>query len=151
MRITLFAAAAVAAIALAGCGKDVPRGRIHGTVKYQGKPLTDATLIFLASDNQTHSAQLKKDGTFEVDGVAYGPIKVSVQPLLPRSFVKADPSPSKAAANKSVVDEKASFTPPPEAPKTGSARLATHYTDAERSGLSFELKEPDQEWSTDLK
>jgi hypothetical protein len=150
MRIALFAATAVAAIALAGCGKDVPRGRVHGTIKYQGKPLTDATLILIASDNQTHSAHLTKDGTFEVTGVAYGQVKVSVQPLLPRSFVKADPVPGKAAANKNVVDEKASFTAP-EQPKTGSARLPAHYTDAEKSGLSFELKEPDQEWSVDLK
>jgi hypothetical protein len=146
----LGAAALVAAVVLTGCGGDVPRGRVHGTIKHQGKPLKDATLIFVASDNKTHSAQLKPDGTFEVSGVAYGPVKASIQPLLPRSAVKADPDPKRPQTGKAgVVDEKASFKPPEDQPK--APHFLAQYTDAEKSGLTFELKQSDQEWSVDLK
>lgn len=150
MRILKFAAALVAAVALAGCG-DVPRGRIHGTVTYQGKPLTDATVIFIAKDNQTHLADLKADGSYEVTGVAYGPVKVSVQQAQARVASKADPT-AGGAAKSGVVDEKAGKAPPPPPqPKVSGPRLPALYTDPDKSGLTFELKEPDREWSADLK
>ncbi|OWK41739.1 hypothetical protein [Fimbriiglobus ruber] len=81
MRFCLLAAAVFAA-ALSGCG-DVPRSRVHGTVKFQGKPLTGATVIFIASDNKTYLTELKEDGSFAAAGVARGPVKVSIQQALP--------------------------------------------------------------------
>ena len=108
MRVMLFVAAVLAATALSGCG-DMPRGRLHGTVTWQGKPLTGATVIFLAKDNKTHLAKLKPDGSYEVSGVALGPIKVSVQQDLPAVAAKADPRLTSQA--KGVVDEKAGKAP----------------------------------------
>lgn len=155
MRCVLFAAVAAAAVVPAGCGGDVPRGRVHGTIKLGGKPLTGATMIFLANDNKTHVIDLKPDGSYEVSGVALGPVKVSLQSAAPRSAVKGefDPPPISSAA-KGVIDEKAgkSPTPPPVKGKldTGSL-LPPQYADPQKSGLSFELKDTDQEWSVDLK
>ena len=83
MRFVLLAAGVAAAVVLAGCGGDVPRGRVHGTVTVNGRPLTGATVIFLASDNKTHVVDLKSDGTFDVPGVAFGTVKVSVQATAP--------------------------------------------------------------------
>ncbi len=154
MRFVLLAPALVA-VALSGCGGDVPRGRVHGTVKLNGKPLSGATVIFLAADNKTHVVDLRADGTYEVPGVALGPVKVSVQQAAPRSAVKGefDP-PVLSSAAKGVADEKAGKSPTaPEAKGKADAgpRLPAHYTDPARSGLSFELKAADQEWSVDLK
>jgi hypothetical protein len=157
MRLTLFAATVLAAVALTGCG-DVPRGRLHGTVKYQGKPLTGATVIFLAGDNKTHLAKLKPDGTYDVSGVALGTIKVSIQQDLPEVASKADPrsAASRSQSKSDVTDEKAAkapAAPPPPAPEKTDwkHRLPVQYADAEKSGLTFELKESDQDWSVDLK
>jgi hypothetical protein len=153
MRLTLFAAAVLAAVALSGCG-DVPRGRIHGTVRYQGKPLTGATVIFLAGDNKTHVAKLKPDGTYDVSGVALGAIKVSVQQDQPAVASKAEPRVSASSGQeKGVADEKAGRAPStPVVEKVDrGVRFPAHYSDAEKSGLTFELKDPDQEWSVDLK
>ena len=146
MRIVFFAAAFLAATALTGCG-DIPRGSIHGTVKYQGKPLTDSTVIFIAKDNQTHPAVLKADGSYEVHGVAQGLVKVSVQQAQPRVPAKAEPG--RGGSKAGVVDEKAA-APAPVARITGP-RLPAQYTDPDKSGQTFELKEADQEWSVDLK
>jgi hypothetical protein len=151
MRMLLFAAAVLAAAVSSGCG-DVSRGRIHGKVTWNGKPLTGATVIFIAKDNKTHPVKLKTDGSYEVNGVAYGPIKVSIQQDLPSVASKSEPRASSQA--KGVADEKAGKAPPssPIAEKSDyGPRLAASYTDAEKSGLTFEMKEPDQEWSVDLK
>jgi hypothetical protein len=149
MRAVILAAAAV--VLVGGCGQDVPRGRLHGTVKYQGKPFP-GTVIFLAKDNQTHTAELKADGSYDVSGVALGPVKVSIQQPVARSAVKGEFAlPSSQA--KGVMDEKAGKSPTPleEAPKAAGPRIPTLYADANKSGLDFELKTADQEWSRDLK
>jgi hypothetical protein len=150
MRHIFFAAMGFAVIALTGCG-DMPRSSIHGTVTFRGKPLSRATVIFLAKDNKTHVAKLKPDGTFAVSGVAQGLVKVSIQQDQPEVASKAPPG---AASQKTgVSDEKASArpTPPPSHVKGTIPRLPELYADPEKSGLSFELTEPDQEWSIDLK
>lgn len=152
MRIALFAAAVAAAVVFPGCGGDVPRGRVHGTLKFQGKPLTGATVVFLASDNKTHVVDVKADGSYEVSGVARGPVKVSVQPAAPRSAVKGEFDRPLSSQAKGVDDEKAGKEPvAPPAPKAGAPAVGAQYADADKSGLTFELKEADQEWSVDLK
>jgi hypothetical protein len=151
MRFALLAAT-TAAVVLAGCTSEVPRGRVHGTIKINGKPLTAATVIFIASDNKTHVVDLKSDGSYEVSGVAFGTVKVSIQPVVPKSAVKGefDPPPLSSAA-KGVTDEKAgkSPNPPPEPKGSSTPRVPPQY--AEASALTFELKAADQEWSVDLK
>jgi hypothetical protein len=50
------------------------------------------------------------------------------------------------------VDEKANRRrSEPSLAAEGENRLPEMYTDPERSGLMLELKEPNQEWSVDLK
>jgi hypothetical protein len=146
MRTALFLTAALATVALSGCG-DVPRGRIYGTIKFQGRPLTDASVVFLAKDNRTYLADLRPDGSYEVSGVALGPVKVSVQQFQPRPAPKSERAPAHKAE---FVDEKAS-APRPAEPKELGPRIPAHYGDADKSGLTFELTAPDQEWSVDLK
>lgn len=154
MRRMMLAATVLVAVASTGCG-DVPRGRLHGTVKLRGKPLSHATVIFLAKDNKTHLAKLKPDGTFDVSGVALGPVKVSIQADLPAVNAKGPPgtrTPSSQA--KGVTDEKASkaaTTPPRTEKLEPGVNLPSQYTDPEQSGLAFELNSADQEWSVDLK
>lgn len=155
MRFVLLAAAVAVAVVLAGCGSgEVPRGRVHGTIKYGGKPLTGVTMILIAKDNKTHTVDLKSDGTYEVSGVALGPVKVSLQAVAARIAVKGqfDPPPASSAA-KGVTDEKAGKSQVPTGAKaaTEGGSLPEHYSNPEKSGLAFELKDADQEWSVDLK
>jgi hypothetical protein len=154
MRGLILAAATCAAVVFVGCKGEVPRGRVYGKITVQGKAVPGATVVFIASDNRTHPIDLKPDGSYEVTGVALGPVKVSVQPAAFRAAVKGefDPPPPTSAA-KGVKDEKAgktSLDDAPKAEKTGS-KVPAQYADAEKSGLTFELKSADQEWSVDLK
>lgn len=145
MRTVLFAAAVLSAAFVGGCG-DVPRGRIHGRITFQGKPLANASVVFLAQDNRTYLADIKPDGSYEVSGIALGPVRVSIQQMQPRSAAKSERGATKAT----YADEKAA-APRAEEPKSFGPLIPPHYADPDQSGLTFELKEPDQEWSADLK
>ena len=152
MRFWMVLAVVFATLALCGCGSgNIPRSRVHGVVKYQGKPLADSTIIFIASDNKTHLSQLKADGSYDMVGVAQGPVKVSIQQT-------AQPEPdsseqnSQAGMGKGDIGEKKDRIRRSKPSVTNSAiPLPALYTDPEKSGLTFDLKEPDQEWSIDLK
>lgn len=151
MRLFLFATALFTAALLSGCG-DVPRSTIHGVVKYQGKPLSNATVIFIASDNRSHLANLHPDGSYTAAGVAQGLVKVSIQAALPH--VASRPEPKLELGSKAGVGEskdQARRTAPPPSIEGEASKLPALYTDPEKSGLSFELKQSDFEWSIDLK
>ncbi len=153
MRTLLLCGLFIAALVAAGCGEK-PKSRIHGKITYLNKPLTDATIIFLASDNSTYTAELSKEGTYAVAGVTQGPIRVSIQQALPSVSPRADPDPTgriAAAKAAKVGDEKgARPAPPPSTPKERKVTLPKKYNDPAQSGLSFELNDPDQEWSVNL-
>ena len=152
MRAIILAAAATAAVVAAGgCGAEVPRGRIHGTITHQGKAFP-GTVIFLAKDNKTHTAELKADGSFAVDGVALGPIKVSIQQPAPRYAVKGEFD-VPGRNTKGVTDEKAgkSAAQYDPQPMPSGPRIPAQYADSNNSGLGFELTSADQAWSVDLK
>lgn len=158
MRGLIVAAATCAAVVLtglSGCGGgDVPRGRVHGKITVQGKPVPGLAVVFLGSDNRTQSVSTKADGTYEAQGVAQGPVKVSVQAPVERSAVKGefDPPRVPSSSAKGVKDEKAGKSLAETAPKAApGAFVAPKYANPDQSGLTFELTGPDQEWSADLK
>ena len=138
--------------ALSGCGGGVQRGTVHGTLKYQGKALTGSTVIFLASDNQTHRAEIGKDGTYSIPGVAYGKVQVSIQQEVARVPIRPQFDQNRQGKG-GVAETKDSQIPPPPpsvAPKLAYT-LPALYADPTNSGLSFELNSADMEWSNDLK
>ncbi len=140
----------LAAVVLSGCGGDVQRGKLHGTIKSQGKPVSFGTLIFLGSDNMTYPADLGKDGSYTVERVPFGPIAVALQQSALRPAPKADPGTVRAKGGMSETKDAAREVAPPE-PKATWVVVPPLYADAAKSGLAFDLKAAVQEWSVDLK
>ncbi|MBX9581073.1 MAG: hypothetical protein K2X87_12260 [Gemmataceae bacterium] len=158
MRAAAFLLFAAVAAATAGCG-DYARSRVHGKVTAGGKPVAVGSVIFLGRDNMTYLADLKPDGTYEVAGVPRGTVRVSIQQPPPRPTPRPNP-PAGWGGDKGKladpVDDKAKASrleavPPPPAPKAAGPAIPAKYADPNASGLTFELTEPDQEWSVDLK
>jgi hypothetical protein len=145
---TLMLTAVAVVLALSGCS--APKSRIHGKVTYQGKPAAGATVILLASDNRTYPADVRADGTYDLPAVPRGPIRVSIQAALPRVIPRPEPGKGRdafAKAEASADDAgKAARLPPP----IPGIPIPAKYGDPDRSELSFELAEPDQERSFDL-
>lgn len=134
-----------------GCSGDVPRSTVTGTITYRGKPLRDAAVVFMASDNQTHALIIGTDGKYKVDGVARGKVRVVVQPE-PESAASSRPekapTPRKGGAD-DAKDAARVVAPPAPALKSGPP-LNPKYAAPETSGLSFDLKEPTQQYDLDI-
>jgi len=154
MRRSLIAAALfAAAFSIVGCG-DYPRSTVRGKITFNGKPVEDATVIFLTRDNMTYSVGTKADGSYELAGIPRGPVTVSIQQVLPYVAPRADPTIGKGASAKGTgesKDQDAAKVAPPSTPVGVKNPIPSKYTDPKQSGLAFELKDPEQEWSVDLK
>ncbi len=140
----LVAAAAV----LTGCG-DLPRGGLHGTLTFQGKPLAGATVMFFGKDNQVYRADLTKEGTYTVSGVPLGPIRVAVQQFLPSVTPRPDPPPG-GPKKPEMGEARDAAWKPPEITAEERPRVPASYGDPGTSGLALDLVEADQEWSAEL-
>lgn len=155
-----FVAAALfaAVVSLTGCG-DAPRSQVRGRITLNGQPLTNCVVMFFGQDKQVYRADLRADGTYTVDGVPRGPIRVAIQQEAPRPAPRpmsgAGVGGKAASAEIAKDDQKgASRMPEPEPePKLKSfgPPLPAKYAQPDTSGLAFELNEPSQEWSVDLK
>lgn len=131
-----------------GCG--VPRARVHGTLKYEGKPLGGAIITFFSADNATFTARTRSDGTYQVDRVPQGTVRVSVQ--IPKRRPKPRPDPASVQkANKEAGLKSWQERKQLEEPSSPRIKLPDRYGNPETSDLSFELKELDQDYSIDLK
>src|SRR5262245_28735020 len=135
-------------VAAAGC--DAPRSRVHGTVKHQGKPLAGALITLFGADNMTYSTTTDADGTYAVDRVPRGKVRVSVQVEGPRPRPRPDPGKVKAGGSPAQIEDAAKMNrlpepPPPSTPKAAVGALPARYGDPNTSELAFELKDPDQE------
>ena len=152
MRWFSLPAALLVVAAVSGCGGDLPRSSVHGKVTYQGKAVSGGTVIFLSKDNMTHLADIQPDGTYTVQGVPQGAVKVSVQQPPPRPAPRPAPVPGKDNSVAAADDEarrKGQADPPPAARSAG--QLPPRYSDPAQSGLAFDLMDADQEFPIDLK
>jgi hypothetical protein len=146
--VTFFACAT-----LSGCGP--AHSRVHGTVHYQGQPLARGTIVFLATDNRAYPVKIKKGGFYEIAQLPRGLVKVSIlAPEERRPPLRGAPGTNKdedddLAQTKAQKDDGAKKARLLQAPLVG-VELPPHYSDAESSGLSFNLELPDQEFSVKL-
>jgi hypothetical protein len=91
--------AALAALAVAGCGPAVPVYKVTGKVTYQGKPLTTGVVAFHHKDGVSPMAKgdVRPDGTYELstfqpgDGAAAGACTVTVSSVIPGQGMEGEP------------------------------------------------------------
>jgi len=94
---------AVALLALTGCGGG---STLSGKVTYQGRPVVSGSVIVLNADGTAHSGVIHHDGSYAVEGVGRGPVRIGV----------LSPDPARA---KSILKKE---EPPPPADKPGAAK-----------------------------
>jgi hypothetical protein len=146
-RFLLFACAVLAA----GCGGDVPRSTVTGTVKFRGQPLREASVVFLASDNSTHALILDEAGRYKVDGVARGKVRVVVQ-AEPESAASSRPERPvmRAGGGEAAKDAARRQAEPPAPALKAGPPIPAKYANPDTSGLSFDLTEANQTYDIDL-
>jgi hypothetical protein len=131
--LRLIAAASLAVLAVAGCGKD-PTGSIKGTVTFQDKPLPSGTITFLFHGGRgVESARILPDGTYSLPAVPLGESLVTVQTpdprRLPQALRKALDGPGTENATAVAKRDAAVIVPSVPIPK--------RYNDPGTSGLTY--------------
>jgi len=71
-------------VSLAGCGQNSRLGRVSGTVRLDGKPVTSGVVQFVPAAGRAATGKIDSDGTYrlgtygESDGALIGPHKVAI-------------------------------------------------------------------------
>jgi hypothetical protein len=143
----------VLALALVPLSVGCSKGTISGKVYYQGKPLPGGTITFIPEGKgELRPALINKDGSYQVDRVAVGPVKIAV-------FCSAGPP---AALPRSRIRNMMNMKPPKDAPPVvekflaagntdGYVILPEHYSDPDQSGLTYDVKSGSQDFDIQLK
>ena len=112
-----------------GCGRTAS---VSGKVTYQGRPVTYGSVIFLSAGKVARSGVIKPDGSYGVEGVAPGAVKIAVishDPAKGRSTLRGGkptrPNERRAGSQSAVV--------------SGWFPLPTRFEDPNTSGLDYTL------------
>ncbi|MCR4415884.1 MAG: carboxypeptidase-like regulatory domain-containing protein [Thermoguttaceae bacterium] len=129
---TTAAMLALASLAVCGCGRET--GNVSGRVTFQGKPVTDARIMFSDPEYGTYfTAPLDANGRFEMrsaegPGLWVGPYKVTILPK--------------------IEDPPIGPAPPPK-PRPGP-NIPAKYRDPKTTPLSVEVQEKNEPFNFDL-
>jgi hypothetical protein len=124
-----------------GCGSSTS---VSGKVSYKGAPVKGGTVTFYNASNWTGSSPISADGSYKIDKVPSGPVKIAVETKT------AKPNPRAARMPQ----------PPPDAPAQGGiygggdpdryVQIPDKYEDKDRSGLTYDVKSGNQEHPIEL-
>ena len=119
-------ASATVLIAIAtagGCGNGATT--VTGKVTYRGRPVTYGSIVFLSADKTARSAVIQPDGSYTVENVPPGPVRIGV--------ISRDPAKGRAARRKRQSSPPGS--PPAVPAATGWFPLPAEFETAETSRL----------------
>jgi hypothetical protein len=120
--------------ALAGCSSDA---RLTGKVSCKGRLVTSGSVIVLNADGSARSGVIHPDGTYLVEGVKRGTVRLGVfspDPIHARSILKPEDHRSKTAP-KSGKNTK----PAPKVTDPGWFPLPHDVGDPQKSGLTCDV------------
>lgn len=144
MRTLLQAAVGVAVLTAAGCGGGT--ADLSGKVAFQGKPVVFGSVVVIGADGVPKSGVIQPDGTFRVDGVRAGSVKITVS---------SPPPPGAAAAKKGRedIDPSKVLKEAPVNPEVAKNwfPIPDRYADPDKSGLGQSLSPGSNQIDLDLK
>jgi hypothetical protein len=143
-----------------GCGGGPGTAHVSGKVLLQGgQPLPGGTITFFpvegGKDRLPVTATIKPDGTYDASAVPVGKVKISISnaALDPRAgtpafmqqggFLPGMPSPDKIGPPKGALKGSEPFLKSAK-PEGKYVPIDPKYADAEKSGLTYEVRPGDQ-------
>jgi hypothetical protein len=116
-------------LAIAGCS-GANDCTLAGKVTYQGKPVICGTVIVVGADGIRQTGRIDSDGTYFVEKLVAGPVKISVESPAPEN--PAD-RPARPPRPEGPAERPPDYKPPDRAKWV---RLPGQYADPDQSGLT---------------
>ena len=139
-------------------------GNISGKVLYQGKPLrAKAVTFFPSSGSGAFTSRIEQDGSYRVEKVPVGKVKIVIVPLVERSGTKQQPKVEAMAkamkSGKMKISEESRKKMPPgfkealedSSSSGGIGPIPAQYTDPEKSVLEYTVIGGSQTHDIELK
>jgi hypothetical protein len=127
------------ALGVAGCGHS-SKASVAGKVYYKDTPLKGGNVTFVAPDKQSYLAEIQEDGSYSIDKLPPGEMKIAVETASlrpPNAFV---------LKNKPPADTGGAYHPPDyEARAKRFVQIPDLYSNPDQSGLSYTVKGGKQE------
>jgi len=127
-------------LALAGCGKG--QATVSGKVAFNGQPLPSGTVAFLGEDGRAYTGVIGADGTYTLEKVSPGPMKISVQTPPPPSG-KPVVQPPPGASSMPGMDMRNR--------EVKTVAIPRKYEDPNTSGLTYTVTSGSQTHDIELK
>jgi hypothetical protein len=128
-------------LAISAC-RGRAKGTVTGTVKYQGLVVPSGKVIFYGPGDESASAAIREDGSYEAKGVPVGAVRVAVVTgLAPADTQQKGAKPMKNRFGKG--------NPLPSS--SNAVSVPAKYGDPGKSGLSLNVIEGSQQFNIDLK
>jgi hypothetical protein len=146
---------ALAILGTSGCAPST--GSVSGTVTYKGKNLPYGRVLFVCADGTVVSGRINTDGTYTIPQAPVGLARVAVRCLEEAMPVLTSVDPSDLPGGKGTgfsgnapqgpmmiqSAEKPNSRPKP-------MRIPDHFQQAEKSGLTYEIRRGDQTYDIKL-
>lgn len=150
IRPALAGLALLVCVVATGCGGN---GSVSGKVSYNGQALGGGTVIFYSEGKGSAESQIGPDGSYSIDKIAAGPVKVAVEtasakPVAPDPRRPAMPTPPPDQTPKGADT---SLYNASSAPKGKYVAIPETYGNPATSGLTYDVKAGSQQKDFDLK
>lgn len=144
---------AIAVSAVIGCGSSdhLDRAQVTGTVTLDGKPLEAARILFRpeqgrAGRGEIKDGQIVNTATYELDdGIVLGKHKIAIQPVPEVAPITLD-----LMAEEGPRGRPAGGLPKGPGKKKSSVKIPPKYQRMDRSGLTAEITDGDNELTIEL-
>jgi hypothetical protein len=110
--------------------RDASQGTITGKAKLENEPLTSAIVYFVYADGQSRHSLVGLDGSYRIEKVPVGIVKIKIETYSPVPPAIAN------AQGPNAKNEHKKIPP--------AVKILAKYNDAEKSGLSFDVKPGEQ-------
>lgn len=112
---------------VSGCGGSTLRGK----VSYRERPVLSGSVIALQADGTARSGVIQPDGSYEVEGLSRGPVRLGV--------LSPDPARARSILPTPKVEARGGKRPRTKPGTNGWYPLPASLGDPEKSGLTCEL------------
>jgi hypothetical protein len=146
VRPRLLAAGGVvlAVLALSGCGR--PTASVSGKVTYRGQPVPGGRIFFVTEQGERHGADLGEDGSYSLNNVPAGTLRVGVDNTA-LYWLEQTRTSKRASRLRQAVQHVLAKAPPPSG---RYVPLPAHYRDPAASGLRANVRHGSQQLDFNL-